>query len=88
MFHHAGIRGEIDDSTCDANIYKNRHQFHSKHVFDLEFTVPLSIGVITTTEFNTSKNYDTFIDQSQTGSQNCLILRKLLIYFFSFSLFC
>lgn len=55
---------------------------------DLEFTVPLSIGVITTTEFNTSKNYDTFIDQSQTGSQNCLILRKLLIYFFSFSLFC
>lgn len=22
------------------------------------------------------------IDQSQTGSQNCLILRKLLIYFF------
>lgn len=87
MFHHAGIRGEID-STCDANIYKNWHQFHSKHVFDLEFTVPLSIGVITTTEFNTSKNYDTFIDQSQTGSQNCLILRKLLIYFFSFSLFC
>lgn len=86
MFHHAGIRGEID-STCDANIYKNWHQFHSKHVFDLEFTVPLSIGVITTTEFNTSKNYDTFIDQSQTGSQNCLILRKLLIYFFSFSLF-
>lgn len=59
MLRHAGIGGEID-LTCDANIYKNWHQFHSKHVFDLEFTVPLLIGVITTTEFNTSKNNDTF----------------------------
>lgn len=67
---------------------KTDTNFIQNNVFDLEFTVPLSIGVITTTEFNTSKNYDTFIDQSQTGSQNCLILRKLLIYFFSFSLFC